>query len=347
MERENSPAYQTAIVIEEAGRSVFRDIAPDGLGSDDVRVKLAFVGLCGSDINTYIGKNPLVSLPRIPGHEASGTIVELGKNVGPELALGQKVILWPYTSCGTCTACKKGRANACKFNETLGVQRDGALKETIVVPATKVIPNEPLSSKHQVLVEPLSVGFHAVARGQVTTGEIVAVIGCGMIGLGAIIAAADRGARVIAIDPMKKKGDIALKFGATHFLTETGEALRLKINELTAGNGVDTAIEAVGLPETFTAAVDLAGYGGKVVYVGYCKAPVTYNSSLFNLKELDILGSRNAQRSDFDAVIKKLNDLGPLADDLISRVLPFSEADTAFSYWFENRSSVLKIVVEL
>ena len=336
-----------ALCINKAGENEVCEVAPTELGPQDVLVDVAYVGFCGSDLNTYRGLNPLVSFPRIPGHEASGKVIEKGSEVGDEIRIGQSVILWPYSACGECTSCKAGRYNACKHNETLGVQRDGALREKMVIRADCVIPNDSLSSKRQVLVEPLSVGFHAVARGRVEAGETVVVLGCGMIGLGVIMCAAARGARVIAIDPIASKESIAKLVGATDFLTETGDDLLNRINQMTDGHGANVVIEAVGLPMTFTSAIDLASYCGRVVYVGYSKAPVTYETKFFNLKELDIMGSRNAMREDFDAVIKSLEDMGDKADMLITKVFSLDEAADALPYWESNKDDVLKLIVEL
>lgn len=336
-----------ALRIEAVGATTLCDVAPQALGPDDVRVKVQYVGLCGSDLNTFRGKNPLVEFPRIPGHEASGIIVDVGANVVSTVTVGQSVILWPYSACGKCTSCHAGRAYACRYNQTLGVQRDGALRNDIVVPATAVIANTSLSSRHQILVEPLSVGFHAARRGSVGPQDTVLVLGCGMIGIGAIMASARKGARVIAVDPIASKKDIAQKAGAHEFLTLTGDDLAKEIELLTNGAGADLVVEAVGMPQTFVAAIDLAAFCGRVVYVGYSKAPVTYETKLFNLKELDIFGSRNASQQDFDAVICALEAMGETADMLITREIPLAEADQALPYWDKNPQKVLKLVVAL
>lgn len=206
-----------ALCIVDAEKSEVRDVEPMTMGPDDVVVDISYVGFCGSDLNTYMGKNPLVQLPRIPGHEASGFVVEKGANVGDEIKIGQSVILWPYSACGHCSSCRAGRPNACRHNETLGVQRDGALREKMVIRADCVVPNESLTPKRQVLVEPLSVGFHAVSRGRVEASDTVVVMGCGMIGVGAIMGAAARGARVIAVDLSPEKEEIAKLVGASEF----------------------------------------------------------------------------------------------------------------------------------
>lgn len=333
-----------ALRIESENVTRFAEIDEAPLLPGHVRVKVRHVGLCGSDLNTFKGLNPLVQLPRIPGHEIGGEIIEADAGVDAAYAAGKRVIVLPYTNCGECSSCRKGRLNACRYNKTLGVQQNGGLADQIVLPAEKLILNDTLEPRHLALVEPLSVGFHAVARGRVEAGDTVAVLGCGMIGMGVLIGAVARGAKVIAIDPSAEKRDLALQFGATHVLP-SGEDVVQKVMDLTGDDGVDVAFEAVGLPITFTQAVDLACFAGRVVYVGYSKAPVTYQTQFFNLKELDIMGSRNATLIDFEAVVAHLEKLGPDADKLISKVFPFEEAEQALPYWDGDRN-VLKIVIE-
>lgn len=333
-----------ALRIESENVTRFAEIPEAPLLPGHVRVDVKHVGLCGSDLNTFKGLNPLVELPRIPGHEIGGEIVEAAEGVSPAYAKGKRVIVLPYTNCGQCSSCRKGRLNACRYNKTLGVQQNGGLAEQIVLPAEKLILNDSLAPRHLALVEPLSVGFHAVERGRVQAGDTVAVLGCGMIGMGVLIGALARGAKVIAIDPSAEKRELALKFGATHALPG-GEDVVAKVQEFTNDDGVDIAFEAVGLPITFTQAVDLAGFAGRVVYVGYSKSPVTYQTQFFNLKELDIMGSRNATLTDFEAVIAHLEKLGDEADLLISKVFPFEEAEQALPYWDGDRN-VLKIIIE-
>ncbi|GES49618.1 alcohol dehydrogenase [Rhizobium sp. NBRC 114257] len=334
-----------ALLIESEGVSRFTDVARPQLGEGDVRIAVRHVGICGSDLNTFRGLNPLVELPRIPGHEIGGEIIETGAGVSSAYQPGQRVIVLPYTSCGTCSSCRKGRVNACRYNRTLGVQQDGGLAEEIVLPAEKVILNDTLDPRFLALVEPLSVGFHAVARGRVSSSDRIVVLGCGMIGMGVVIGAVARGAEVIAVDLSPEKTALAQRFGARHTIDAGTEDVAARIVELTDDQGVDVAFEAVGLPETFRQAIDLAGFCGRVVYVGYAKAPVTYQTQMFNLKELDIMGSRNAARSDFDAVIAYLETIGDRAASLISKIIPFAEAEGALPFWDKNRD-VLKVIVE-
>lgn len=328
--------------LQSCGMTEVDDPRP---GPGEVLVDIRHVGLCGSDLATFTGQNPLVGLPRIPGHEIGCVILEAGPEVAAAFAPGRRAVVMPYTACGACSSCRAGRVNACRFNRTLGVQQDGGLSERLVVPHDKLILNDRLSPRHLALVEPLSVGFHAVERGRVTAADTVVVLGCGMIGMGAVIGAVARGARVIAVD-YGDKTRIARSYGAAHSIDPGAEDVAARVAELTGGHGADVVVEAVGLPATFTQAIDLVCYAGRVVYIGYSKAPVSYETRYFNLKELDILGSRNALRSDFDAVIRWMEARPTPPDDLISRVFPFDKAALALPHWVAHRAETLKIVIE-
>jgi len=333
-----------ALVIPEIGQAELRDIDAQEPAHGEVLVRVGHVGLCGSDLNTFSGLNPLVELPRIPGHEIGGVIAATGPGVGAEYAVGAPVIIVPYTACGECSACRAGRVNACRHNRTLGVQQDGGMRDAIAVPTDRVIINGDLSSPQRALVEPLAVGFHAAARGRVSPNETVLVLGGGMIGVGAVLGALARGARVIVSEVSETKRETLLSLGVTAVINpETGDLEK----EMAALGPADVVIEAVGIPETFRQAVDLAAFAGRVVYIGYAKAEVSYDTTQFNLKELDILGSRNAMHADFEAVIAYLSENPDAADKLISKVFAWGEADQAFAYWAAHRTETFKVMIEM
>lgn len=146
-------------------------------GKGEVLLKVNYVGFCGSDLSTFLGKNPMVEYPRVPGHEISATIISLGEEVPDGFKAGQAVTVVPYTNCGQCSSCRKGRFNACRYNQTLGVQRDGAMQEFIAVPWQKLLADDRLSALELAMVEPLTVGFHAIDRGKVTDTDTVMVFG--------------------------------------------------------------------------------------------------------------------------------------------------------------------------
>src|SRR6266480_6493604 len=209
-----------ALVLQKPGQASIETVPAPVLTDGNVLLKVRMVGFCGSDLNSFRGLNPLVSFPRILGHEVCATVVE-GKN---GFAAGTDVALSPYTSCGQCASCRRGRPNACQLNQTLGVQRDGALTEFIVMPAEKLYPAR-LTPKELCLVEPLTVGFHAVARGRVSAEDTVAIFGCGGVGLGAVAAASLRGARTICVDVDDKKLELAQMTGGGQIINSAREPL--------------------------------------------------------------------------------------------------------------------------
>ena len=334
-----------ALMIKRPGEAVVESVADPVPGMDALLLKVRLIGLCGSDLNSFRGKNPMVTFPRIPGHEVAATIVS-GKSANPALVPGVNVTVSPYTACGKCASCRRQRPNACQFNETLGVQRDGAMTQFIVMPAEKLYPAN-LSLKELCLVEPLTVGFHAVARGRVEASDTVAIYGCGGVGLGAVAAAHFAGATTIAIDIDDAKLSIAKKAGAEHTINTQNQSLHERLMELSEGRGPDVFIEAIGLPQTFRAAVEEVAFTGRVVYIGYAKEPVAYETRFFVQKELDIMGSRNATPEDFRAVIRMLEEHRFPVDDAVSSIVPLDEAPALLDAWSKNPSKFSKIMINL
>ncbi|MEP0521876.1 MAG: zinc-binding alcohol dehydrogenase family protein [Hyphomicrobiales bacterium] len=334
-----------AFYINAPGEGFFGEANEPEMGTDDVLLQVERVGLCGSDLNTWRGMNPLVGYPRIPGHEVSGTLLSKGANVPERLEIGMAVTLNPYKNCGRCPACQVGRINACRNNQTLGVQREGAMTSRISVPWERIVVSKTAHPDHLVLIEPMAVGFHAVRRGRVGADETVLVFGCGAIGLGVIAGAARLGARVIAVDINGAKLTLAKAAGAA--IGVSPDEVKDTVQSLTHGDGVDVAIEAVGLPETFLGCVDIAAPCGRVVYIGYSNTPVTYDTKLILTKELDVMGSRGALQEDFQEAAAHLESGSYPANDIISRVMPFRQTGDALAYWASDTGAVTKIVVDV
>ena len=321
------------------------DIPQTELKDGEVLLRLEYVGFCGSDLNTWLGRNPMVRMPVVPGHEVGAVIVKAGAGVPEELKPGTTVTVNPYTNCGQCASCRNGRVNACEHNETLGVQRWGAMRESIALPWEKIIPAGKLATRTCALIEPMSVGFHAVSRGQVTDSDTVLVIGCGMVGLGAVVRSALRGATVVAADIDDGKLALARRMGATHTLNSHTEDVHARLQELTAGFGPDVVIEAVGSVPTYQMAVSEAAFTGRVVCIGYAKADVSFQTKLFVQKELDIRGSRNALPADFRAVIRYLERGTCPVDALVSKVVSPEDAPAAMQQWADEPGKVFRILV--
>lgn len=316
------------------------------LNSNEILLEVHYIGLCGSDLNAYRGLMPLVTLPRIPGHEISGVIIDKGNQVPNSFKIGDKATVSPYTNCGICPACRAGRINTCEFNQTLGVQRNGALTKKIRVPYDKIYTNEKLSLQELVLVEPMSVGYHGANRGEVRETDTVLLIGCGTIGIGALCSAVRKGATVIALDIDDTKLEVAKKFGAAYIINGKRENALNRIMELTRNEGVNVVIEAAGNPSTFVLALEAVSFAGRVISIGYSKEEVHFNSQLIVRKELNIYGSRNALRV-FPSVIQMFERKEKPYLNLITKIFPFNQAPEAFKFWDENPGIVTKVLINV
>jgi len=335
-----------AVSLKEPGVVEIIEVPDPEIGPEDVLIDIRYVGLCGSDLKAYRGSAANLTYPRIPGHEIAAVVKDVGAAVPGSIKVGDRVTVSPYTSDGVCPACRIGRTNCCQLNQTLGVQRDGALSRWFAVHYTDVVRSDILSLKELVLVEPMSVGYHAANRGRISEIDTVLVIGAGTIGLGVIAAAVRKGATVIAADIDDGKLEVARKFGAHHTINTARQDALAVVCDLTNQEGVSVAIEAVGLPDTYRTAVDAVAFAGRVVYVGYAKKPVTYDSTHFVRKELDIMGSRNALH-EFPAVVKMIEKREYPFVDLITRIYPFEQAAQAFADWDAAPGKFTKVVIEV
>jgi threonine dehydrogenase-like Zn-dependent dehydrogenase len=330
-----------ALILTGPGKAEVADV-PEQPEHDGVLLRVEMVGLCGTDLSSFRGTNPMVSYPRVLGHEVAATVVSGAKTI----AAGKQVTLSPYKNCGLCAACQASRFNACRNNETLGVQREGAMREYLRVPEEKLFTGR-LSLRELCLTEPLTVGFHAVARGRVNADDVVAVIGCGGVGLGAVAASSFRGARTIAVDVSDEKLATAKAAGAIHTINTTRENLQKSLAQITQGLGPNVVIEAIGLPQTFRGAIEVVASAGRVIYIGYAKEPVDYETRMFVQKELDILGSRNALPPDFREVIGMLEAGRFPVEKAIGKVVSLEETPAVLDEWAREPSRFSKIMVRV
>jgi 2-desacetyl-2-hydroxyethyl bacteriochlorophyllide A dehydrogenase len=335
-----------AVCISTPEKITLIEVPKPELKSGEVLLKINYVGFCGSDLSSFLGKNPLVKYPVIPGHEIGAIVEEISEGVPQAIQKGMPCTANPYTSCGSCSSCRNGRTNACQFNQTFGVQRDGAMQEYVAVPWQKVLVDAKLSSLDFALVEPMSVGFHAVSRAEVTDLDFVLVIGCGMIGVGAIVRSALRGAKVIAMDIDDEKLALASQLGAAFTINSKTEAVHQKLQEITGGFGPDVVIEAVGAPVTYQMAIQEVAFTGRVVYIGYAKTEIAFETKFFVQKELDIRGSRNATPEDFRAVIEYLKRGNCPKEKLISGIFNPDEAPAAMQKWVSDPGKVFRYLIK-
>lgn len=335
-----------AITIVSPSLVEIRDIEKPVPGKDEALLRPLFGGICGSDLNSYRGTNAYLTYPRIPGHEFSAEIVEIGEN-DRGFKPGDIVTANPYFNCGKCCSCRRGLVNACMSNQTMGVQRDGGFSEYMVMPVSRLIDGKGLDPKTLALIEPFCIGYHGIQRASVKEGDRVLIIGAGTIGVLAAIAAKSLGAKVWICDIAPKKLEYAMNFGLDGMiLNDSPENFSKAWQEITCGEGFDVTVECVGLPSTLQNCLDAVCFGGRVSVIGIGKHNIDLDFTVIQKKELNIFGSRNALTRDFSELIDTVRSQGLKLDSIVTNIYPFGRAAQAFEDFHRNAGSMLKVMID-
>ncbi len=286
-----------SIVYNSAQEISVEEKSMPEITAGEVLIKVAYVGVCGSDMNIYQGVHPRAKAPLIMGHEFSGTIVK----GHPTLPDGTPVTVYPLLSCGHCEPCLSGYAHVCNTLRLIGIDCDGAMAEYVKVPADKVmaIP-QTLSLKLGAFLEPLAVGVHAVRRSGYKPGDRVVVFGAGPIGLCVAACLKYFGAsRVIVVEAHPYRLGVAQKLGFTT-IDAASEDVRARIKEYTAGVNADFAFDCAAHPSVQTVLMDVLKVQGTAVIVGSYKKPPEVDLLKVEFKELTVIGIRVYERRDFE-----------------------------------------------
>lgn len=308
-------------------------------------LKVLYCGICGADVASFTGNQPFTTYPRIPGHEFSAQIVEIGDN-DRGFKAGDIITCNPYFNCGKCYACKRGIVNACNDNQTMGVQRDGSFQEYITMPIERLIDGKGLSAKELALIEPFSISCHALSRAKVKEGDNLLIMGAGPIGLFALIRAKVMGARVLIADMLQNRLDLAKQFGADGIVNVKENALHTVCDDFTNGNGFDVCVEACGAPETFLNCIDEAACGANIILIGNGKRETTFVHSIILKKELNIFGSRNAFTKDFETNIDLVKSGKADIIKMVSGVYDIENANKAFEALSHNDGTLAKLLIK-
>lgn len=335
-----------AIYVKKPGEIEIKNIEIPILKKGEALLKIKYCGICGADVATFTGNQPFTTYPRIPGHEFSAEIISIEEN-DKGLKVGDIVTANPYFNCKECYSCNRGILNACMDNQTMGVQRDGAFTEYVAMPIERIYPGKGLSAKLLALIEPFSIGYHAIKRGNIKKGDNVLVIGAGAIGIFAAISAKLHGAKVYIADVFEKRLENALKFNIDGIINVADKDFAEQVKSITNGNGFDVCVEAVGKNVTFLNCLDAAAFGGKVILVGNGKTNTTFNHSLIVKKELNIYGSRNALKEDFTELIDFIVDGKLNIEPIISDIFDRKDAIEGFNSLVNNDGSKFKVLIKM
>lgn len=335
------------IIINNPGEVDIIEQAMPVRKQGEALLKILYGGICGSDLGTYRGTFAYASYPRIPGHEFSAEIIEIGDN-DRNLKPGMIVTCNPYFNCGHCYSCQRGLVNCCTSNETMGAQRDGAFSEYITMPIERIYDGKGLSAKTLALIEPFCISYHGISRANIQPNDKVLVIGAGTIGVLAAVAAKAKGAKVYISDVAENKMNYAIEtFGLDGgILNDSPENFIKRVEEITNGNYFDVTIEAVSLPSTFQACIDAAAFGARMVQIGVGKRTHEFDFTLLQKKELNVYGSRNALKKDFLELIDLVKSGKVDLEKIVTNTYNLDEADKAFQDFSKNAASMLKVVIK-
>lgn len=309
-------------------------------------VKVKRIGICGTDLHAYRGRQPFFTYPRILGHELSGVIDEIAAD-DSGLRVGDKVCVMPYLHCGECSACRRGKTNCCENIQVMGVHTDGGMREWISVPVSHLMQANELSFEGAAIVECFSIGAHAVRRARLSPQDKVLVIGAGPIGLGVMIAAVRHGARVVAMDMVEHRLAFCRGWaGVEAVLTGDGD-VEAKLRQLLDGELPDIVFDATGNKASMERAFHYAAHGGSLIYVGLVRDDITFHDPLFHARELTLHASRNATKEDFEFVMQAIEDGAVDVDAFVTHQTPFERVACEFESWLDPANNVIKAMAVL
>jgi threonine dehydrogenase-like Zn-dependent dehydrogenase len=322
--------------------------APGPPGPGEVVVRPRAVGVCGSDFHFFAGElHELVgaTLPRVQGHEVAAVVEAVGPECGDGLEPGVTVALWPLSPCGACRPCRLGRGNVCERFTLIGIHTDGGLQERLTMPAGQVFPIAEERPEVAALTEPVSIAVRAVNRGRVAEGERAVVLGAGPIGQSIAVAALERGAAVLLVDPLERRLEIGRRAGADGIPWTGAEEVVARAREWAGDSGPPVILDATGTPDAIRAAVDMAPSAGRVVIVGMGPHEVALRIGSFTEKELDVLGTSVCTAEEFGAAVALVERNGDRLAPLVTHEFDFDRAPEALVYAMDNPTEVMKVVI--
>lgn len=281
------------IVLEKPGQFVEQSAAPVTAAPGEALVRIHRVGVCGTDLHAFAGRQPFFTYPRTLGHELGVEVVSApanDRNIQP----GARCAVEPYISCGHCHACRLNRPNCCESLKVLGVHCEGGMRPFLSVPVSLLHRSEKLSLDQLALVETLGIGAHAVSRSGLREGEEALVVGAGPIGLAVVQFALAAGARVRILELSEPRRKFVEQLGV-----ETSPAFD--------GRLADVVFDATGNPQAMEAAFDYPAHGGRLVFVGLVQGRISFDDPQFHRRELTVLSSRNSCH-DFPRIVRMIEE---------------------------------------
>lgn len=317
------------------------------LEKNEALLKVHRVGICGTDLHAYAGEQPFFSYPRILGHELGVEVVEIGAEV-KNVSVGDRCSVEPYRYAPSDQAVRQGKPNCAETMSVLGVHEDGGMREYFKFPAKFLHRSDQLSYDQLALIEPLGIGCHAVNRASVAPEDRVLVIGAGPIGLGALQFSLSAGAEVAIMEIDANRLEFCQQqFALAGGVDPTDEETKEQLKNLFGGHLPTVVLDATGNKQSMENAFDLVAHGGRLVYIGLFQGEVTFHDPTFHKKELTLMASRNALASDFEQIIRSIEE-GTISTDLwITHRASVDTMIEEFDGWIDPDSNVIKAMLEI
>lgn len=313
----------------------------------DALIKIKSAGICGSDIGAYRGTNPLVTYPRILGHELAGEILSIPKDNKKGLKVGDHVIVDPYLYCGECYPCSIGRTNCCTDLRVLGVHTEGGMSDYLTHPADMLwkLPDD-MPWDIAPLAEPLTIALHGIHRGGLKAGEHVAIIGAGSIGILAAMSALAYGAEPILIDIVDERLAFAKIVGVKHTINSAKDDLVSKISEYTQGRMAEQVMECSGANAAIASCLDIVSNAGRITLTGWPKSATPLQTDVITKKEVDIRGARTSA-NEFEEAVDLIYRNKVDARKILTKVITLEETPAIIRDLDENPGDYMKVNIML
>jgi len=325
----------------------YEEVPVPRYSDDEVLVKIMAVGICGSDVHGYLGKTGRRTPPMIMGHEMSGIIVEKGKNV-KNFEVGDRVAVFPYVTCNQCSYCQNGLFNCCENKKFFGVfSNSGGMAEYLNVPEALLLKMpDGVSYEIAAMIEPLSVSYSGVKKGDINKEKNVVIIGAGPIGLMCLMISKKLNPKSITvIDLSQNRLELARKLGANNVINPNFEDASEKVKSLFGDEGAHVVIEAVGIEPTIRQAVSIAAAKGKVVLIGMSQKMVNMDVFEIICKEIDVIGSFLYTIEEYKEILNNLAEYEESLKECISLKADLSEGVKIFRELAESSDKIIKAIL--
>ena len=319
------------IVLNQPGEFTECQAPCPTAGPDEALVRIHRIGVCGTDLHAFAGRQPFFNYPRILGHELGVEVVSVPANT-QGLRPGDRCAVEPYLTCGTCNACRLGRYNCCVQLQCLGVHTDGGMRPLFRVPARLLHKSDRLSLDQLALVETLGIGAHAVRRANVSPEDDVLVVGAGPIGLSVIQFAQAAGARVRVLELVDSRREFVAGLGFETLAHHDGRL-------------ASVVFDATGSPPAMEASFDLVAHGGRLVFVGLALGRISFDDPQFHRREVTLLASRNSCH-EFPRIVRMIETGEIDTTPWITDRLTLADVPRAFA-GLRSRPNLVKAMIEV